>query len=74
MRLAWLFYSTPTVPLSTIGLRSVRWSTVTVPNIGHFRAILGSQKGVSGLLNGSRGLNGTVGLTKYLTFSCYGIH
>ena len=51
----------PTVPLGIIGLRSVGWSTDTVPNIGHFRAIRGCQKGVSGLLNGSRGLNGTVG-------------
>jgi hypothetical protein len=54
--------SLPTVPLSTIRLRSVGWSTVRMPNIGRFRAILGSQQGLSGLLNGSLGLNGTVGL------------
>jgi hypothetical protein len=47
--------------LSTIRLRSVGWSTVRMPNIGRFRAILGSQQGLSGLLNGSLGLNGTVG-------------
>ena len=30
-------------------------------NIDHFRAILGSQKGISGLLNWSLGLSATVG-------------
>ena len=52
----------PTVTLTIIALRSVGWSTVRVPNIGHFRAILGSQKGLSRLLNGSLGPSVTVGL------------
>ena len=54
--------SSPTVTLTIIALRSVGWSTVRVPNIGHFRAILGSQKGLSRLLNGSLGPSVTVGL------------
>lgn len=54
----------PTVPLSILTLHSVSRSTARVPNIGHFRAILGSQKGVLGLLNGSLGLSVTVGLGK----------
>jgi integrase len=33
-----------------------------VPNIGHFRAILGPQKGVSALLNASLALSVTVGV------------
>ncbi len=33
-----------------------------MPNIGYFRAILGSQKGLSGLFNEALGLNVTVGL------------
>jgi hypothetical protein len=33
-----------------------------VPNIGHFRAIFGSQEGLSGLLNGSLALSVTVGI------------
>ena len=36
----------PTVTLRVIGLRSVGWSTVRGPNIGHFGAFLGP-KGVS---------------------------
>ena len=55
-------FSSPTVPLSAIGLRSVGWNTVRAPNIGHFRVVLGAHKGLSGLLMGSPGLNGTVGL------------
>jgi transposase len=46
----------PTVTLTITALRSVGWSTVRVPNIGHFQAILGSKKGISGLVNGSLGL------------------
>ena len=37
-----------------------------MPNIGRFRAILGSQQGLSGPLNGSLGLNGTVGRSDVL--------
>ena len=54
----------PTVTLSIIVLCSVGWSTGRGPNIGHFRAFLGSQNSVSGLLNGSLGLSGTVGLER----------
>ena len=57
--------TSPTVPLTAIGLRSVGWNTVRVPNIGHFRVVLGAHKGLSGLLKGSPGLNGTVGLADY---------
>ncbi len=53
--------SNPTVTLSIIALRSVGQRTLRVPNIGHFRAIFGSQKGLSGLLNGSLALSVTVG-------------
>jgi hypothetical protein len=52
----------PTVTLSILALRSVGQSTVAVPDTGHFRAILGSQKGLSELLNGSLPLSVTVGL------------
>src|SRR3712207_9014120 len=54
--------SNPTVTLSIIALRSVGQRTLRVPNIGHFRAIFGSQEGLSGLLNGSLALSVTVGL------------
>jgi hypothetical protein len=54
--------SSPTVTLNVIALPSVGRSTVTVPIFVHFRAIFGSQKGISGLLNGSLGLSVTVGL------------
>jgi hypothetical protein len=50
------------VTLNVIALRRVDWRTVRVPNIGHFRAIFGSQEGVSGLFNRSLGLSVTVGL------------
>ncbi len=56
----------PTVTLSVIALRSVGWNTVRVPNVDHFRAILGSQKGVSRLLNGAFGLSAAVGLRRFL--------
>ncbi len=48
--------------LSIIELRSGGWSTVRALNIGYFGVFLGSQKGVSGLFNGSLGLSVTVGL------------
>ncbi len=50
------------VTLSVIGLRSVRCSTVGVPNIERSGVFLGSQRGLSELLNGSLGLSVTVGL------------
>ena len=59
--------SSPTVTLNVIGLCSVGWSTVGVPNIGYFGAFLGSQKGLSGLLNGSLGLSVAVGLQRVAT-------
>ena len=43
----------PTVTLAILGSMTFRWSHVRVANIGHFRAILGPQKGVSALLNAS---------------------
>ncbi len=46
--------------------RSIGWSTVRVPNIGHFQAILGSKKRVSRLLNGPLGLSVTVALSRSL--------
>ena len=60
------------MPLSAIGLRSVGWNTVRAPNIGHFRVILGAKKGLSGLLMGSPGLNGTVGLILQRHFALAG--
>ncbi len=62
--------SNPTVPLSVIGLRSVCWSTIRVPNIVHSGAFLGSKTGLLGLLNGSLGLSGTVGLEKLSEKRC----
>jgi hypothetical protein len=59
--------SNPTVTLSVIEVRSVRCSTVRVPNIGHSGASLGSQEGISGLLNGPLGLSVTVGLRTWGT-------
>jgi hypothetical protein len=46
-------YTSPTVTLAILGSMTFRWSHVRVANIGHFRAILGPQKGVSALLNAS---------------------
>jgi hypothetical protein len=51
-----------TVTLNIIALRSVERSTVTVPNSGHFRANLGSQESLSGLLDRALGLGLIVAL------------
>ena len=51
--------------LSVIGLRSVRWTTVGVANIGYFEDFAASQRGLSGLLNGPLHLSVTVGLIAY---------
>ena len=50
--------------LSLIALRSVVWSTVTLADIGYFRATVGSQKGLSGLLDWALSLSVTVGLSR----------
>jgi hypothetical protein len=58
-------FSSPTVTLSIIELRSVGWSTVRALNNGYFGVFLGSLKGVSGLRNGSLALSVTVGLVHF---------
>src|SRR3712207_6118098 len=52
----------PTATLNVIALRSAGRSSVRVPDMGHLGAYLGSQEGISGLLNGLLGLSVTVGL------------